>query len=66
MAKLKATEMLACVADEAIQIYGGMGLMEATCRWSASGATPASSASGKAPPRSSATSSPRLLRRLGA
>ena len=27
MAKLKATEMLAMVADEAIQIYGGMGLM---------------------------------------
>lgn len=29
MAKLKATEMLAFVADEAIQIHGGMGLMEA-------------------------------------
>ena len=28
MAKLKATEMLAMVADEAIQIHGGMGLME--------------------------------------
>lgn len=28
MAKLKATEMLAYVADEAIQIHGGMGLME--------------------------------------
>ncbi len=28
MAKLKATEMLAFVADEAIQIFGGMGLME--------------------------------------
>lgn len=28
MAKLKATEMLALVADEAIQIHGGMGLME--------------------------------------
>jgi alkylation response protein AidB-like acyl-CoA dehydrogenase len=27
-AKLKATEMLAMVADEAIQIHGGMGLME--------------------------------------
>lgn len=27
MAKLKATEMLAMVADEAIQIFGGMGLM---------------------------------------
>ncbi len=27
MAKLKATEMLAMVSDEAIQIYGGMGLM---------------------------------------
>ncbi len=27
MAKLKATEMLAMVADESIQIYGGMGLM---------------------------------------
>ena len=27
MAKLKATEMLAFVADEAIQIHGGMGLM---------------------------------------
>ena len=27
MAKLKATEMLALVADEAIQIHGGMGLM---------------------------------------
>jgi acyl-CoA dehydrogenase len=27
-AKLKATEMLAFVADEAIQIHGGMGLME--------------------------------------
>ena len=28
MAKLKATEMLAFIADEAIQIHGGMGLME--------------------------------------
>ncbi len=28
MAKLKATEVLALVADEAIQIHGGMGLME--------------------------------------
>jgi len=28
MVKLKATEMLAFVADEAIQIHGGMGLME--------------------------------------
>ncbi len=28
MAKLKATEMLAHVADEAIQIHGGMGLMD--------------------------------------
>lgn len=28
MAKLKATEMLAMVADEAIQVHGGMGLME--------------------------------------
>ncbi len=28
MAKLKATEMLAMVSDEAIQIHGGMGLME--------------------------------------
>ena len=28
MAKLKATEMLATVADEAIQIHGGMGLMD--------------------------------------
>ena len=28
MAKLKASEMLALVADEAIQIHGGMGLME--------------------------------------
>ena len=28
MAKLNATEMLAMVADEAIQIHGGMGLME--------------------------------------
>jgi acyl-CoA dehydrogenase len=27
LAKLKATEMLAMVADEAIQIFGGMGLM---------------------------------------
>ena len=27
-AKLKATEMLATVADEAIQVHGGMGLME--------------------------------------
>src|SRR5690606_15625861 len=27
IAKLKATEMLAMVADEAIQIHGGMGLM---------------------------------------
>jgi acyl-CoA dehydrogenase len=27
MAKLKATEMLAMVSDEAIQIFGGMGLM---------------------------------------
>ncbi len=28
LAKLKATEMLALVADEAVQIHGGMGLME--------------------------------------
>jgi acyl-CoA dehydrogenase len=28
MAKLKATEVLAMVADDAIQIHGGMGLME--------------------------------------
>jgi acyl-CoA dehydrogenase len=28
MAKLKATEMLALVSDEAIQIHGGMGLMD--------------------------------------
>ena len=28
MAKLKATEVLALIADEAIQIHGGMGLME--------------------------------------
>ncbi len=28
MAKLKATEVLAFIADEAIQIHGGMGLME--------------------------------------
>ncbi len=27
LAKLKATEMLAMVADEALQIHGGMGLM---------------------------------------
>ena len=27
MAKVKATEMLAMVADEALQIHGGMGLM---------------------------------------
>ena len=28
MAKLKATEALAMIADEAIQIHGGMGLMD--------------------------------------
>ena len=28
MAKLKATETLAMISDEAIQILGGMGLME--------------------------------------
>ena len=28
MAKLSATEMLAMVADEALQIHGGMGLMD--------------------------------------
>ncbi|MDT7552222.1 MAG: acyl-CoA dehydrogenase, partial [Pseudonocardiales bacterium] len=28
MAKLAATEMLAMVADEALQIHGGMGLMD--------------------------------------
>jgi alkylation response protein AidB-like acyl-CoA dehydrogenase len=27
MAKLKTTEMLALVADEALQVHGGMGLM---------------------------------------
>jgi alkylation response protein AidB-like acyl-CoA dehydrogenase len=27
IAKVKATEMLAMVADEALQIHGGMGLM---------------------------------------
>ena len=27
MAKLKSTEVLAMIADEAIQIHGGMGLM---------------------------------------
>ena len=28
IAKLKATEMLAMVTDQALQIYGGMGLMD--------------------------------------
>ncbi|MED5437689.1 MAG: acyl-CoA dehydrogenase family protein, partial [Actinomycetota bacterium] len=28
MAKLSSTEMLQCVSDEAIQILGGMGLMD--------------------------------------
>ena len=28
MAKLKASEVLAMVADEAIQVHGGMGLMD--------------------------------------
>ena len=65
MAKLKATEMLAFVADEAIQIHGGMGLMD-DLPLERSGATRASSASGKAPARSSATSSARaLLRAVG-
>ncbi len=48
MAKLKATEMLAYRrrrSDPDPRRHGPDG---ATCRWSASGATPASSASGKA------------------
>ena len=56
MAKLFATETLGRVTDRAVQVFGGMGLM-ASCRSSASGATPGSNGSGTAPARSSATSS---------
>jgi alkylation response protein AidB-like acyl-CoA dehydrogenase len=56
--------MLAMVADEALQIHGGMGLMGELRRWSASGATRASSASGMAPARYSLISRT-LLRPLG-
>ena len=43
--KVKATEMLAMVADEALQIHGGMGLMS-DLPWNASGAMRAPNASG--------------------
>ena len=56
MAKLYATEMLARVTDHAVQIFGGMGLMEELAS-SGCGATPGSSASGTAPRKSSGISS---------
>jgi acyl-CoA dehydrogenase len=60
MAKLYATEMLARVTDNALQIFGGMGLMPTSHRAPVRDA--ASSASGTAPRRSSAISSQELLR----
>ena len=62
MAKLYASEALAVVADEALQIHGGMGLMD-ELRWNGSGGTPGWSGSGTAPGRSSGTSSPASLLR---
>ena len=56
MAKLYASEMLGRVTDQAVQIFGGMGLMS-DFRSSGSGATRGSSGSGTGPARSSGTSS---------
>jgi acyl-CoA dehydrogenase len=64
IAKVKATEMLAMVADEALQIHGGMGLMSDSPS-NASGAMRASNASGMAPAKFSAIISRGLLRPLG-
>ena len=55
MAKLSSTEMIQFVSDEAIQILGGMGLMD-ELPWSGSGAMPGWTESGTALARSSGTS----------
>jgi alkylation response protein AidB-like acyl-CoA dehydrogenase len=62
--QLKATEMLAMVADEALQIHGGMGLM-ADLPLERSGAMRASIESGTAPAIQRHIISRSLLRPLG-
>ncbi len=57
-AKVYASEMLARVTDRAIQVHGGMGLMDDLPRWNASGVMRVSSGYGTAQAKSSAISSP--------